>query len=101
MVVQTFTIRVEVLNCDETDAAIANAGTYLAHGDVSNTINRSPLYHSVEVYKISSGPIGVTLSLDVRIKSDEHLKEFMDALSSMSRVQSVERDGPSLDLPPN
>jgi hypothetical protein len=92
MVRQTFTIRVEVLNCKESDTAIATASSYLTYVDLTNTVGYAPDFRDVEVHEISSGPIGVTFEVSVQVQDDDHLKEIMDQFADITRVESVERE---------
>lgn len=90
---ETFTLRVEVLDCIDNGTAIATAAAYLAYGDTTDTIGYAPNIKETEVHTDGDGPIAVTLSIGVNIQDDDHLKLFMDELATMSKILSVERTG--------
>jgi (p)ppGpp synthase/HD superfamily hydrolase len=89
---ETFDITVEVLNRYHKDTAIATASSYLAYADQTDTIGYAPAYESVFVHKDGEHPVSVTLTVSVKIQDDRHLKRFMDELTQLSRVLSVERE---------
>jgi (p)ppGpp synthase/HD superfamily hydrolase len=91
MVRETFTIRVEVLDCSDSNTAIANAASYLAYCDTTDTIGNAPNIKEVLVNGNSSGPTIVNMSICLNISGDEHLQEFMQELATLSKVLSVER----------
>lgn len=88
---QEFHIIVEVLNCKERETAIATAASYLAYTDQTDTIGHAPAYTNVSVRSNDAGPLTVGLTVEVQISNDKHLKRFMDEITQLSRVLSVER----------
>lgn len=88
----TFHIVVEVLSCTEERTAIATAASYLAYADQTDTIGYAPAYKNVTVRSNDAGPLSVGLTVTLSIQDDDHLKRFMDELTQLSRVLSVERE---------
>lgn len=88
---ERFDITVEVLDCVQEETAIATASAYLAYGDQTDTFGYAPTMVGVTVQEDGDGPIAVTIGTILRVQDDDHLKAFMDELTRMSKVVSVER----------
>lgn len=75
------------------NVAIANAAKYLAACDTSNTFGQRADVFDVNMY---GGPTqeqdyGIGLCFAVPIPSDRELKQFMDKMTEIAHVESVER----------
>jgi hypothetical protein len=85
---RTYTIHVEVLNCKENETAIAQAASYL--GGTVPSVMTAPSFDTVRVEEYPDGPVGVDLTVSLYLSDDEH-KRFLDKLTTLRKVISVER----------
>lgn len=72
--------------------AVANASKYLAYADQTDTFDHKGDVFDVNVYDGDEGrDYGIGLCFAAPIVSDDHLKRFMDEMTTLARVESVER----------
>ena len=72
--------------------AIAAASQYVAYCDQSDTFGYRGDVFDVNVYDgEEDGPFGIGLCFAAPIENDDALKRFMDEMTQLSHVESVER----------
>lgn len=88
---KTFKILVEVLNCTDEKTAIATASAKLTYADRTDTVGYAPNISDVRTHFDGDVPISVELTARLQIHGDSHLKEFIDEMTELAPVMSVER----------
>lgn len=90
---EMFSIVVGTLAKADEQVAIADASAYLAFADQTDTFGYSPDIKTVKVYRDEDGPIAVDIRVSLAVENDAHLKRFVDQMTHLSRVRSLERGG--------
>jgi len=75
----------------DSTVAIAHASQYLAYADRTDTYGYHGDTFDVNVYGEEDGPFGIGLCFAAPIENDDALKRFMDEMTQLSHVESVER----------
>jgi hypothetical protein len=72
--------------------AVANAAKYLAYADTTDTFGYEGDVFDVNVYDGEAGRhYGIGLVFSAVILNDDALKRFMDEMTQLAHVESVER----------
>jgi len=93
MPVQGFEVIVSVSgDVDSREIAIAEAARYLAYADTTDTYGYDGDTIDVNVYDGGEGlDYGIGIHFVATIGNDDALKRFMDEMTQLARVESVER----------
>jgi hypothetical protein len=76
---------------DNREMAIADASKYLAYADQTDIFGYHGSLLYVKVHGDEDGPFAIGFQFAAPIESDDALKRFMDEMTQLSRVESVER----------
>lgn len=87
---ETYNVRVEVLDCIDSETAIATAAAKIAYADRTDTIGYAPAFETVAVHSDGDGPIGVTLAITVTISNELHREAFEEELGELAAVEQWE-----------
>ena len=88
---ETFDVIVGVTGQTDEQNAIADVSQYLAYADQTDTFGHRGNVTDVNVYADADGPFAVKLQFTTTIENDDALKRFMDEMTTLARVESVER----------
>jgi hypothetical protein len=88
MTVKAYEVIVSVdSNVSEKEVAIAHASQYLAYADQTDTFGYSGDVFDTHVY---GGSLAVGLQFSAPFENDDAVKRFMDEMTTLARVESVE-----------
>lgn len=88
---ETFTVTIDTLGYVSEKNAVADASAYLAYCDQTDTFAYAPSLEEVQTLSDEDGPYAVAITFTTDIENDDHLKSFIDEMTHLSRVKSVER----------